>query len=200
MMNPTMQGMGPQASAIGPIAPGADGSPTVGPPNPNELSPQMIQQMIALGSLSEEQAEALRQKMRGEEMVDSKMPGGHRTQAGFVADNPLSMLAAGLRSHKGAKKRDAADTRMGEIQRQQTDARGVMGEQIGQMMQSRQPSQPQQLPPGATPYGSNAAAQSGQPPASQAASVPQQPPQQPQQPQPTPQQIIELLRSKGIRL
>lgn len=109
----------------------------MGPPNPAEaalpagmdgLTPELIDQMVALGTLTEEQAMLLRQRQRAEGLAASQMPGGINTRGGFTADSPLSAMGTMLRQYKGNKDLRGYDEREGQILGEMRQGRGALGD------------------------------------------------------------------------
>lgn len=144
------------------------------------LTPEFIEQMVALGTLSEQDAEALRQKIRFEGMQGQANPGGIHTQAGFVSDSPLQGLAGIMREYRGRKGAAGAQTEREGIMEKQERARMAAGQAIGNAMRSptTAPQTPSDfnLPGGPTPMAGPLPA-----PEEAAPSAPVQPPKPPMQ-------------------
>ena len=128
----------PYGGAPAPMQPPQTAGAFVGPPQSagagagvgvdmNSLTPAMIQQMVALGTIDEEQANILRQRLRSEKQLDSGLKGGYNVRGGFVADNPLAMVGKLLRDYKANKDitgEGGFDEREAELRNEQKRSRG----------------------------------------------------------------------------
>lgn len=126
-MTPT----GGTGTGIPPAAATADAAPPGYIGGIEGLTPAMIAQMVALGTLSEEQAEALRTKLRGQEVMDRGMQGGRNVRGGYVADNPLAMGGKLLRDYKASTDIKGADKAMERIRGEQKDTRSQIADMLG---------------------------------------------------------------------
>lgn len=83
-----------------------------------DISPEMLEQLISLGAIPEEQAAILRQMQMAQELRTTPIPKGGMAGRVYVAD-PFGAMAAGYDRYKGAKQMKALEGKhAGTVDRQ----------------------------------------------------------------------------------
>ena len=89
----------------------------------DNLSPEDIEALIALGVLPEEQAEVIRQQKLAESIRTQSGPQGRQAGGQFVAAHPLEFMGDMAQKYMAGQQEKELQKKQADILRQQTEAR-----------------------------------------------------------------------------
>lgn len=116
----------------------------------DDLSPEVLQQLIELGVIPEEQAQLLKQMQSAQQLRDTPIPKGGMAGRVYVAD-PLGSMAAGVDRYMGNKQMNKLSGEYDQTMDKQTAARTKYAQMI-QQLRAGQMQPPGQQSSGAMTY------------------------------------------------